>query len=66
MKSAYKTSVGEHEGKRQLGTSWRRWEDNIRTDISEIVWEGMDWIHLVQNWGHWRALVNTVTNIRVP
>jgi hypothetical protein len=40
--------------------------DNIKIDIREIEWDGMDWIDLAQDRGQWRALVNTVMNIRVP
>jgi hypothetical protein len=41
--------VGKSEGKRPLGSPGRRWEDNIRIDIREIEWEGVDWIHLAQD-----------------
>jgi hypothetical protein len=40
--------------------------DNIKMDLREIGWDGMDWIHLAQNRNQWRALVNTVMNLRVP
>jgi hypothetical protein len=58
--------VGKPEGKRPLGRPRRRWEDNIRMDLREIVWGGMDWIDLAQDRDQWRALVNTVMNLRVP
>jgi hypothetical protein len=51
---------------RPLGRSRRRWVDNIKTDLREIGWVGMDWIELVQERDQWRALVNTVMNLRVP
>jgi hypothetical protein len=51
--------VGKSEGKRPLERSRRRWEDNIRTDLREIGWESVDWIHLAQDNYQWRALVNT-------
>jgi hypothetical protein len=38
----------------------------IRMDLREIGWEGVDWIHLAQDRGQWRAVVNTVMNLRVP
>jgi hypothetical protein len=40
--------------------------DNIRIDLREIGWNGIDWIDLVQDRDQWRALVNTVMNLRVP
>jgi hypothetical protein len=40
--------------------------DNIKMNIREIGWAGMDWIYLAQDRGQWRALVNTVMNLRVP
>jgi hypothetical protein len=53
-------------GKRPIGRLGRRWEDNIRMDLREIGWGGMDWIDLAQDRDQWRALVNTVMNLRVP
>jgi hypothetical protein len=44
----------------------RRWVDNIKIDLREIGWDGMDWIDLAQDRDQWRALVNTVMNLRVP
>jgi hypothetical protein len=44
----------------------RRWVDNIKIDLREIGWDGMDWIDLVQDRDQCRALVNTVMNLRVP
>jgi hypothetical protein len=58
--------VGKPEGKRQLGNPRRRWVDNIKIDLREIGWDCMDWIELAQDRGQWRALVNTVMNLRVP
>jgi hypothetical protein len=52
--------VGKPEGKRPLGRPRRRWVDNIRMDLREIGWDGMDWIELAQDRDQWRALVNTV------
>jgi hypothetical protein len=57
--------VGKPEGKRPLGRPRRRWVDNIKLDLREIGWDGMDWIDLAQDRDQWRALVNTVTNFRV-
>jgi hypothetical protein len=46
--SAYRVLVGKPEGKRPLGRSSYRLEDNIKIDLREILWGGMDWIHLAQ------------------
>jgi hypothetical protein len=62
----HKILVGNPEGKRPLGRPRRRWVDNIKMDLREIGWDGMDWIDLAQNRGQWRALVSTVMNLRVP
>jgi hypothetical protein len=64
-RNAYKILVGKPGGKRPLGRPKRRWEDNIKIDHREIGWGGMDWIDLAQNRDQWRALVNTVMNLRV-
>jgi hypothetical protein len=53
---------GKPEGKRPLGRPRRRWVYNIKMDLREIGWDGVDWIDRYQ----WRALVNTVMNLRVP
>jgi hypothetical protein len=58
--------VGKPEEKRPLGRPIRRWEDNIKMDLREIGWGGMDWNDLAQDRDQWRALVNTVMNLRVP
>jgi hypothetical protein len=57
---------GKSEGKRLLGRPRRRWKNNIRMDLKEIGWEDVDWIHLTEVRDHWRAVVNTVMNLRVP
>jgi hypothetical protein len=58
--------VGKPEGMRALGRPRHRWVDNIKMDLREIGWGGMDWICLAQDKDQWRALVNTVMNLRVP
>jgi hypothetical protein len=58
--------VGKPEGKKPLGRPRRRWEDNIRMDLREIGLSGMDWIDMARDRDQWRALVNTVMNLRVP
>jgi hypothetical protein len=65
-RNAYRILVGKPEGKRPLGRPRRRWMDNIKMDLTEIGWDGMDWIDLAQNRDQCRALVNTVMNLRVP
>jgi hypothetical protein len=40
--------------------------DNIKIDLREIGWDGVDWIDLAQDRDQWRVLVNTVMNLRVP
>jgi hypothetical protein len=54
------------EGKRPLGRPRRRWEDNIKINLREIGWEGVDWMHLDQDRDQWRALMNTIMCLRVP
>jgi hypothetical protein len=49
-----------------VGKPRRRWVDNIKMDLTEIGWYGMDWIDLAQDRDQWRALVNTVMILRVP
>jgi hypothetical protein len=65
-RNAYRILVGKPEGKRPLGRPRRRWVDNIKLDLTEIEWDGMDRINLAQDRDQWRALVNTVMNLRVP
>jgi hypothetical protein len=65
-RDAYRILVGKPEGKKPLGRHRRRWEDNTSMDLREIGWGGMDWIYLAQDRDQWRALVNTVMNLRVP
>jgi hypothetical protein len=61
-RGAYRALVGKPEGRRPR----RRWEDNIKMDVREVGWGGMDWISLAQDRDRWRALVNAVMNLRVP
>jgi hypothetical protein len=58
-RTAYRILVGKPEGNRPVGRPRRRWEDNIKMDLREIGWGGMDWIDLAQD-------RNTAMNFRVP
>jgi hypothetical protein len=62
----YRVLVGKPAGKRPLGRPRRRWENNIKMDLQEVVCGVMDWIELAQDRGRWRALLNAVMNLRVP
>jgi hypothetical protein len=65
-RNAYRLLVGKPEGKRPLGRPRRRWVDNIKVDLLEIGWGGVDWIGIAQDRDKWRALANAVMNLRVP
>jgi hypothetical protein len=62
----YMLFVGTPERKRLLGRQRRRWVDSIRMDLEEVGWGNVDWIGLAQDRDKWRALVNSVLNLRVP
>jgi hypothetical protein len=55
---AYRILLGRPEGRRPLGRPRRRWKDNIKMDLQEVVRGGIDWIELAQDRNSWRALVN--------
>jgi hypothetical protein len=65
-RGVYRVMVEKPEGKRPLGRPRRRWEDNIKMDLQEVVGGCGDWMELAQDRDRWRALVSTVTNLRVP
>jgi hypothetical protein len=65
-RGAYRILVGRPEGRRPLGRPRCRWEDNIKMDLQEVGWGGMNWIELAQYRDKWQALVNAVMNLRVP
>jgi hypothetical protein len=65
-RNAYRILVGMPEGKRPLGRPRRRCVDNIKMDLRETGRDGVDWIDMAQDRDQWRAVVNTVLNLRVP
>jgi hypothetical protein len=65
-RNAYRILVGKPEGRRPLRRPRRRCVDNIKMDLTEIGWDGMDWIDLAQDRDQWRALMNAVMNLWVP
>jgi hypothetical protein len=65
-RNVYRLLVGKPEGKRPLGRPRRRWVDNIRMNLGEVGWGGVDWIGVAQDRNRWRAVVNSVLNLRVP
>jgi hypothetical protein len=65
-RNAYRLLVGKPEEKRPLGRPRRRWVDNIRMDLGEVGCGDVGWIGLAQDRNRWRALVNSVLNLRVP
>jgi hypothetical protein len=65
-RGVYRVLVGRPEGKRPLGRPRHRWEDNIKMDLREIGIDGANWFRLALDRVHWRVLVTTVMNLRVP
>jgi len=62
----YRVLVGKTEGKRPLGRSRRKWENNIKMDLQEVEYGGREWIKLAQERDSWRVLVNAVIKLRDP
>jgi hypothetical protein len=58
--------LGKPEGTRPLRRPRHRWVNNIRMNLGEMVWGGVDWVGLAQDRDRWRALVNAVMQLRVP
>ena len=65
-RGVHRVLVGKPEGKRPMGRSRRRWEDNIKMDLQEVGGGCKAWMELAQDRDRWRALVSTVMNFRVP
>ena len=64
-RSAFKILTGKPTGKGPLGTSRRRWEDNIRMDLEEIGINAGNWVDSTQDKDYWRALVKATLNLRI-
>jgi hypothetical protein len=64
-RSVYRVLVGKPEGKRPLGRTRHRWEENIKMDLQEVRCGCMDWIEVAQDRDRWQALVNVVMDLRV-
>jgi hypothetical protein len=62
----YRVLVRNPEGKRPPGRPKHSWEDNIKLDLQEVEWRGMDWIELDQDKDNWRTLVNAAMILRFP
>jgi hypothetical protein len=65
-RNEYRLLLGKTEGKRPLGRPRRRLVDSIKMDLGEVEWNDVDWIGLAKDRYKWRALVNSVMNLRVP
>ena len=66
MKPAFKILTGKPTGKRPLGRSRHRWENNIKMNLKEIDFNAGDWVDSAHDRDCWRALVNAASNLRVP
>jgi hypothetical protein len=66
MRNANRVLVGKPEWKRPRGKTRPRWEDNIRMDLTEVGWEGANWMNLVQDRDNWWTFVSEVMNPRFP
>jgi hypothetical protein len=64
--NSYRLLVGKPERKIPLGRPRRRWMDHIRMDLGEVEWGDVDCIGLAQDRNRWRALVNSVLDLRFP
>jgi hypothetical protein len=60
----YRDLVGKREVKRPFERC--RFEDNMKLNLQEVAWRGMDWIALAQDRDRWQVLVNVVMNLQVP
>ena len=65
-RSSFTVLIGTPIGKGHLGRPRRRWEDDIRMDLTEIATYMRNWVDSAQYRDYWRALVNAALNLRVP
>jgi hypothetical protein len=65
-RNAYRILVRNPEGTRPLGRPRHMWVNNIKMDLREIGWSGMDWTDLAQDRDQWKSLANMVMNLQVP
>jgi hypothetical protein len=65
-RNAYRILVEKPEGKRAQERLRREWVDNNKIGFRGKGWDGIDWIDLVEDRDQWKAVVNTVMNLRVP
>jgi hypothetical protein len=65
-RGAYRVLVGRPDRRRPLGRPRRRWEGNIKLDLQEVGWGGMDWIDLAQNTEKGTGTCECGMNLRVP
>ena len=65
-RGVYRVCVWQPDLKRPLGRPRRRWEGNIKMELQEVGWGGMDWIYLAEDRDGWRALLNAKMNLQVP
>jgi hypothetical protein len=66
VKNAYRILVRKPEGKRPLRKPKCEVEEEIKMDLVDTGWAGMDWVHLGHDKDQWQALLNTVTNLQIP
>jgi hypothetical protein len=65
-RNAYRILVEKPEGRRPLARQRSRWVDNIKMDLREIGWNGVNWIDTAQDRDKWRTFVITVLNLQIP
>jgi hypothetical protein len=65
-RGVYRVLVVKPEGKRPLGRHRFRWEDDIKMNLQEVEYGGMDWIGLARDRDRWRAVLNAIMNLRIP